>query len=350
MGGVGRHTVFVSKTVRKTQVETKKGRALDLTIREEDELAPKVAWILAYPCTGSDFIVDVIQKLTQRNTATNYGHLVEESSGILSRNVYDSMPLFADRINGPFLFTNHLPLPVKTFIPTLSYCGGYCASCYPGRYVMLRDKFIEKCLTGTRFAPSVHNNGENGYGENTEVHYYGEMIKKIGVVVRDPIEIISTRFMYYSNVYAGDLDFTQRYDQNRDGFVTYCQESKEKFGDEEIKHWPAGVRDAGIDIPCYAEVFKIVQWQNLVCEVMEYYKVPEKYIYYEDFFTDYKQAAEDTLEFYGMANVIPIDGTRPDQVRLNQDLYTAEEKEKVKAFIRFMASDCTKKVFARYGV
>lgn len=354
MGGVGRKTVFVSKTVRKAQV-TKSGRELDLTIMEEDDLAPTVAWVLAYPCTGSDFIIDVIQKLTQRNTATNYGHLVEESSGILSRNVYESMQLFADRVNGPFLFTKHLPIPVKTSIPTLSYCGGYCASCYPGKYIMLRDKFIEKCLTGTKFTPSVHNNGENGYGETTEVHYDGELIKKIGVVVRNPIEVVSTRFMYYSNVYAGDLDFTQRYDQSRDGFLTYCQESKEKFGDEEIKHWPTGFRDAGVDIPCYAEIYKIVQWQNLVCETLDYYDetyddVPQKYIYYEDFFLDYNKAAEDTLEFYGIANVIPVDGTRPDQVHLNQDLYTDEEKEKIKAFIRVVASTCTKNVFARYGI
>jgi len=348
IGGVGRKTVFVQKTVRKTQ--EKKDRSLDMSIRQADPLAPKVAWVLAYPCSGSDFTIDVIQLLTQRNTATNYGHLVEEASGILSRKVYDSTPLFLDRINGPFLFTNHLSLPVKTYIPTLSYCGGYCAKCYPGKYVMKRDAFMEKCLTGTKFAPSIHNNGDNGYGTTDEVKYDGELVHKIGVVIRNPVEVISTRFMYYSNIYAGELDWTQRYDQSRDGFLTFCAESKNVFGDEETRHYPDGVLEAGKDVPCYAEVFKVVQWQNLVCETLEYMNLPKQYFYYEDFFINYEEAAEKLLDFYEMAHVVPIAGTRPDQVRLTQELYTTEETEKVKEFIRFIASDCTKEVYARYGI
>jgi len=344
--GVGRRTVFVAKSVRKT-LETKP-RKLDQTIREDDPLAPKIAWVVAYPCTGSEFIIDVIQMLTVKTTATNYGHLKEEATGITSRNVYESAPLFIDRDNGPFLFTNHLSLPVKTYIPTLTHCGGHCAHCYPGRYVMKRDAFMKKCLTGTRFTPSIHNNGENGYGHTVEVTYDGEMVKKIGVVVRNPVEVISTRFMYYSNVYAGELDWTQRYAQSRDGFLTYCQEFKLKFGDEEDKHWEDGLREAGIDIPCYSEVYKIVQWQNLVCETLDYMDVPQKYLYYEDFFTEYETSVEELLDFYDMANVIPLAGTRPDQVRLNQEFYTPAEKEEVKDYIRFLANDCTKKVFARY--
>jgi len=348
INGVGRKTVFVAKTVRKTTEQ--RDRKLDQTITVDDPLAPEIAWVLAYPCTGSDFVIDIIQKLTIKNTATNYGHLMEEASGITSRNVYASVPLFVDKNNGPFIFTYHLSLPVKTYIPTLSYCGGYCAHCYPGRYVMKRDAFMQKCMTGTRFTPSIHNNGENGYGQTEEVFYDGDMVKKIGVVVRNPIHVIATRFMYYSNVYAGDLDFTQRYEQSRDGFLTYCQESKLKFGDEETKYWVDGVREAGVDIPCYSEVYKVVQWQNLVCDTVDYMDLPELYIYYEDFFTDYETKAAELLEFYGMANVVPIAGTRPDQVRLNQELYTPVEIEKVKDFIRFIASDCTKKVFARYDI
>jgi len=325
-------------------------RTLDQSIREADPLAPKVAWVLSYPCAGSDFVIDVIQKLTSRNTASNYGHLVEEASGILSRNVYDSAPLFLDRINGPYLFTYHLPLPVKTFIPTLSHCGGYCAHCYPGKYVMKRDTFMKKCLTGTKFTPSKHNNGENGYGFTEEVQYDSSLVKKAGIVVRNPLDVISTRFIYFSNSYSVNLDWTQRYEQSRDGFITYCTEQKIKFGEEESKFYPDNAREAGIDIPCYSEVYKVVQWHNLVCETLDYMSIPYKHIYYEDFFTDYDDSARDLLEFYGMAHVIPISGTRPDQVRLNQELYTPAESKKVLNYIRLLASDCTKKVLSRYGV
>lgn len=343
---IGRRTVFIAKRARKV-LETEP-RKLDQTIREDDPLAPMIAWVMAYPCTGSDFIIDVLMKVTLKNIATNYGHLVEEATGILSRNVYESVPLFDGRENGPFLYTNHLALPVKTYIPTLTHCGGYCAHCYPGRYVMKRDAFMKKCLTGTRFQPSIHNNGENGYGITEEVQYDGDMVHKIGVVIRNPIDVISTRFMYYSNVYAGELDWTQRYDQSRDGFLTFCEESKLKFGDEEEKHWGEGTRAPGVEIPCYSEIYKIVMWQNNVCETLDYMSIPHKYIYYEDFFTDYETSAEELLDFYGLANVIPLEGTRPDQVRLNQKLYSAKEEEKVLEYISTLASDCTKTVFARY--
>jgi len=291
--------------------------------------------------------------LTARNTATNYGHLVEEASGILSRNVYESTPLFLNRINGPYLFTYHLPLPIKTYIPTLSYCGGYCAHCYPGKYVMNRDAFMKQCLSGTKFTPSKYNNGENGYGFTEEVQYDSALVKKAGIVIRNPLDVISTRFMYYSNSYAVKLDWTQRYEQSRDGFLTYCEESKIKFGDEEGKHYEPGLRESGIDIPCYSEVYKIVQWYNLVCETLDYMELKDdksKFIYYEDFFTNYEESARDLLEFYGMAHVVPIKGTRPDQVRLTQELYTPAEEGKVKEYIRLMASDCTKDVLSRYGI
>merc|ERR1711983_331381 len=150
--------------------------------------------------------------------------------------------------------------------------------------------------------------------------------------------------------YAGELDWTQRYEQSRAGFLTYCEESKTKFGDEETKHWADGIREAGLSIPCYAEIFKIVQWLNLICETLEYMDIPYEYVYYEDFIADYETSAEHLLDFYGMANVIPLAGTKPHEVRISHDVYNEKEKEEVMNYISFMASNCTKEVFARYYI
>ena len=127
----------------------------NITCIQHDSLAPKGAWLLSYPTQGHEYLIDIIHAMTQRNTATNYGHVVEEASGKHTRNVYSSVQLFVERNNGPFIFSNNLPLPVKTYIPVLSHCGGSCINCFPGRYVMTRDAFIKECVTGQRFEPSA---------------------------------------------------------------------------------------------------------------------------------------------------------------------------------------------------
>lgn len=345
--GAGRKTVFVQRSERKALTVE---RHLGKSVPEADERAPKIAWILAYPCSGSDLVVDIIHQLTGKTTATNYGHLVEEATGITARNVYQSMPVFVERVNGPFIYSNYLPLPVKTYIPTLTHCGGYCAHCYPGKYIMKRDAFIAQCLNGTRFTPSVYNNGENGYGFTEQVQYWGELVKKSGIIVRNPIDIIQTRFLYYSNMYTKNLEWAKRYDQSRKGFLSFCDESKTKYAEFEDEHWPEGARAKGLHIPCYAEIFKLVQWHNLVCETIEFMDVPHKVFYYEQFVKgDYVENVEMLLNFYELANVVPIkEETKPHEVRLNQELYSTTEREDAQDYIKFLANDCTKNMLDRY--
>lgn len=156
---------------------------------------------MSYPTQGHEYLIDIIHAMTQRNTATNYGHVVEEASGKHTRNVYSSVQLFVERNNGPFIFSNNLPLPVKTYIPVLSHCGGFCINCFPGRYVMTRDAFIKECVTGQRFEPSAYNDGKNGWGYTTDVQYWGGLIHKALHLVRNPFDVVESRFAYISNFY-----------------------------------------------------------------------------------------------------------------------------------------------------
>merc|ERR1712157_463528 len=83
--------------------------------------------------------------------------------------------------------------------------------------------------------------------------------------------------------YAGELDWSQRYDQNRRGFIAYCDELRINYADEEAKWWDNNIREAGLEIPCYAEFYKVIQWHNLVCDSLDYLKFPAKDFYFEDF-------------------------------------------------------------------
>lgn len=328
-------------------------RMLPRSIDETEPNAPYVAWIMSFPCAGSDFVIDAIQKLTGRTTATNYGHIVEEANLVNRRNFYESEPVFHDRINGPFIFANYIPLPSKTAIPTLTYCGGYCARCYPGRYVMKRDQFMKQCLTGTRFRPSDANSGDNGFGWTDAVQYDGALVKKAAHVARDPFDIVQNRFLYYSNVYAGELDWSQKYDQNRNGFLAYCNDLSSAQRTYEEDWYDAEIFEASLGVLCYAEFYKLIQWHNLACETTEY-MFPEaenvKVVYYEDFYNNFEQGARDLLSFYEMTSIVDIAENKPLQVRAGApgSLFTDQERAKAKEFMTLMASPCTQTILSRY--
>jgi len=100
-------------------------RVLVTTISEDDRLAPKVAWIMSFPLSGGDYIIDVIHRITNKATGTNYGNVLEEATGIQVRNTYKSVPIFHERGQGPYFFVNHLAMPTS-YIPVSTYCKGYC--------------------------------------------------------------------------------------------------------------------------------------------------------------------------------------------------------------------------------
>jgi len=339
---------------QRPKLSNTRARYLDTSIPENDPMAPELAWILAYPCTGSDYVIDVLHKLTGKTTATNYGHTLKESNGITTRNSYESVPVFKERQNGPWLYTHHLPLPEQktSYLPTLSYCGGYCARCFPGRYIMKRDKFIEQCVTGTQFSPSNFNNGENEFGWTDERKYDGEMIKKAGIMVRSPIDVIQSRFLYYSNVYAGELDWSQRYDQNRKGFLAYCAENQINYAEEEAKWWREDIRMAGLDIPCYAEIFKLVQWHNLVTEMLEHEGMEHRYFYYETFQNNFTKQAINLLDFYQLSPMVAItDDQAPSAVRTSSNtLFTQPERQRIGAFIYKIANEKVRTLLKPYGL
>lgn len=321
------------------------------SVSESSDSAPLGAFLLTYPTQGDEYLIDIIHRLTQRTTATNYGHVVEEPNGKHTRNAHKSQPVYAERQNGPFIFSNSLPLPVKTYIPVLSYCGGYCINCYPGKYVLTRDQFIEQCVTGRKFEPSIYNNGENGYGFSSESKYWGELIHKAAHLTRDPFNVIESRFLYITNFYNGGLDWTTLYNPNREGLYSWCEETGVKYSDEEMKWYPDGIYDQAVDVPCHGEFFKLVQWHNYVFETIDFLNLPSETFFYEDFLTDYNNQAKRLLNFYELANVVTIQDNVVQSTQTSDgSFFKTEDKIKIKNFIEQLASDQTLDLLDRYLV
>ena len=71
--------------------------------------------------------------------------------------------------------------------------------------------------------------------------------------------------MYYIfrklNIY--NVSFVKyRYNPNRGGLYSWCDEHAVKFSDEENKWYDEGIYDKAVDVICHAEFYKLVQWHS----------------------------------------------------------------------------------------
>jgi len=341
---------FVASNLNGTPSKTLE-RGLAISIPENDPQAPQVAWVMSFPRSGGDYVIDIIHHITHKGTATNYGNVMEESNGVQVRNMYPSVPVFTERINGPFLFTNHLPNP-NTYIPTNTYCTGYCWDCYPGRYVGIkRDAFLKGCLTAAKFKPAKSNNGENGYGDITMANYDGNLVKKAVLVVRNPFAIVEERFLYGTHAYATDKDWTPMFATDVNGFNNFCADAEALMDDEEALWYENSIYTASRAIKCHAEIYKLVQWYNLAFEVLSFMGITPHIVYYEDLVQSatYVSTVTALFDHLGLAPVVEYVDNKPGNVEEGPlGFFSATDKTNIKPFIDTMASPATASLLSRY--
>ena len=99
-----------------------------------------------------------------------------------------------------------------------------------------------------------YNDGKNGWGYTTDVQYWGGLIHKALHLVRNPFDVVESRFAYISNFYNGQLDWTVLYNPNQDGLYSWCDDTAVKFSDEEKKWYYPEIYEAAIEVPCHHEL------------------------------------------------------------------------------------------------
>jgi len=313
-----------------------------------------LAWLISFPMSGANDIIDFIQRSTNRTTATNYGNAILSETGRYRRNMFDSVPVYEGHFNGPFLFTRHLDIP-DHIVPVLSYCGGYCIDCYPGKYAKMPIKdFIKKCVKGIRFkADKVGPNGPIGQGVSYETYYDPKLVSKAVVVVRNPFNVIQDRFITFSHEFEG-LDYRNhewltRYHINSDGFQAYCNNQKRKFIHQEVLYFDKNIFEESLDAPCYADIYRYVNWYNLAFESLEYLDIEYIVIHYEDFEFDLTNPFDKTnevLEFFGFnpsTKYTPSFDPSDDRGFLSK-----KDRNLLMKLIQSLASPTTKLVIHRY--
>ena len=163
--------------------------ASPLGIDSNDPTAPGIAWLMSFPDSGTTFLSLSIQTATKRTIASNYGNMFMHPNGEIIRDQYASLPIYIDRPNGPFLFSE-LPMP-DNYILTKTHCGGICTDCFPGRYVKGPGKFWKECHTSARFDPERNRISRKDPFEYVE--YYVKLVKRAIHLIRDPFDNVISR-------------------------------------------------------------------------------------------------------------------------------------------------------------
>ena len=163
-----------------------------LGIKSTNPKAPVIAWLMSFPDSGTTFASLSIQSGTRRTIASNYGNMFMHPNGEIVRDQYASIPIYSDRPNGPFLFSE-LPMPNK-YILTKTHCGGHCTDCFPGRYMKGPKKFWKECHTSARFNPetALKKQGEDPF---EYIGYDLALVKKAVHLIRNPFDNIVSRYV-----------------------------------------------------------------------------------------------------------------------------------------------------------
>jgi len=312
--------------------------------------SPAISWVLSFPNSCENDIINFIQESTGTTTATNYGQNLLSETGRVRYSMVDSIPLYVSRPRGPYLYTHHLPLPTTT-IPTLTYCGGYCNDCYPGKYMLRRDEFIAACAHSISFDAVQGPHGPTGEGSYTNYKYDTKLVERAIVIIRNPFHVLQDRFLQYSRSYEHlnhrDHEWLPKFVINHEGFHHYCQIQAVKYADEESKWYDPPIFSSSLTVPCHADMYRYIQWYNNVFESLDFLGMPYMVIHYDDFDGDYTGIESDMLNFLGLVHGEysnpPLWYPQPDHEFLSDN-----DKYLLTNFINSLASPFTLKQIERY--
>jgi hypothetical protein len=306
-------------------------------------------WLLGYPGAGTDATINMIERATQKSMATNYGSTVQTRDMGSVTNVYVSQWLqkvwYKEGV-----FINNIDYPADTpQVYVRTFCTGHCLydpdSGFCPRIPYVRQlldvgRFWEECARGDIYLPPRTRKWNKTYWRNR--------VKKVLVLVRNPMEIVASRFMVYAR-------HNGLHKARVAGLLPWCEMVDNLYKDvKEVQKMTArrNMREIVVDgvpegIPCWTEFFRIYYWYANAWEIADGRESMVKY--YEDFINDPIGTATDILDYAGLTRVEGKE-IRPigDQVNM---MFTDEEKEKISVFMQALGrgeSPMWPEYFARY--
>lgn len=247
---------------------------------------PKVAWILGFPESGVNHMMNLIHQSSGMATATNYGHLLLQTDGKFARANHSEFVY--DR--GPVWYNLELEKPTD-YVATLTRGTGYCLFCHPREYYY--GNFWWKSSSGVYL---------DEQGKRKKLQYNPGDVKKVIHWIRDPFDNVVARFYSYiglMRINRPDLNIEERFPLNETGFQLWCRVQDVGYAKVDLKWLPAELRELALNVPCRQEFIKIARFHSGAFLMARFREIEYKIFKYDDYPKDLAKAIRGVNEFIG---------------------------------------------------
>jgi hypothetical protein len=313
---------------------------------------PAIVWLMSYPNSGTSYTMTMVERASNRSTATNYGvEVTSKEPGI------SSIPVNEDHPEGPYWegLSGKLGTPRElpdNYVLTKTHCSGRCVHCGPDEYVVDTQEFLEGC-TRTSARTAEHRGFQV---RRVQAKHEPDRVARMVHLIRNPFANVVARFhLERRHLVRADPDKAEALSNDAAGFAKWCQTLDEEHAVAEPNFFTAEQLAIYRQAPCRGEFYKYTQWHNRVNDITPLVgpgsksgsgSPPVLIIHYEDYASNLQETADQLLKFLELPLVAPIRPFRelPDY----SDHFSRADIKAVKALVRNVASEHTYKLVERY--
>jgi Sulfotransferase domain len=298
-------------------------------------------WLASYPNSGTSYTMTLVERASNRSTATHYGDEVTLTNDT-------SVPVHDGQLTtGPYWEGLHgrmgrtvRQLP-DSYILTKTHCGGRCIHCGATQYsVNDTSAFLRDCLrTSYRINGTRH-----------EAHLDPAQLARIVHLFRNPLHNVVARYhLDRRHLVKRDPSLAARYPYNATGFQRWCRELDELYEPEEDAVLETRTRRLLEAVPCRGEFYKYTQWHEHALNMSslvpthftdnphgDHLAVPVLVVHYEDYQHRFNWSVARLMDFVEQDVVSPLRPFRA--LPTYEDHYTSGQIESIRTLIRGVAT------------
>eukprot|EP00586_Coscinodiscus_wailesii_P011557 CAMPEP_0172508518 /NCGR_PEP_ID=MMETSP1066-20121228/212659_1 /TAXON_ID=671091 /ORGANISM="Coscinodiscus wailesii, Strain CCMP2513" /LENGTH=433 /DNA_ID=CAMNT_0013286523 /DNA_START=49 /DNA_END=1350 /DNA_ORIENTATION=- len=323
-----------TKNTKKKKAKTKQKKDTGKTRKEstatataEEATGPELVMLLAFPFSGTNTLLHIVQSHAKKSMATNYGDAIETNFAGTVMRKYDSIPVDKARPGGPFKYKLEWPLPDEGGVLVKTHCSGHCLPGVRGCGVgalppkLNMEQFYRSCFSATRY--SVRH--RRSFAE----FYDSSRSKKAILLIRNPLDIAGARFQNWNE---------GRAPKDRVSFSKWCDDydSKSTYMKWVYEGVKKGLSKKAMKVPCHGELYRIVKfYQNSLGLITFRERLGTEFnihtVHFEDYDTDYEKTKDGVLEF---ANIKEKKGGKHYMRTRFDEFYSKREKAGAQKFMK----------------
>lgn len=289
-------------------------------------VSPSLVWFFGFPQSGSSYVSHLVQVISDRATATNFGSALMDMQGHVHVAIEDSKRVYGD--TGPALYSGEaLEVPEKRIL-TWTNSDGTCRNCHPRKYMYNYGRFREVCWEGTVMKD----------GESVAVKYDPAYVKSSVHLYRDPFDNIVLRFWAEREEMAmgNHLAWLNRYSPTHLGFQAWCNDRDAEWYDVEKAWYGEETMALAEGVICRQEFYKYIMFHNNVVRTRLAFNLPSFILKYEDLYLHYEKTMGNLLSFLELP-VLREPPSKDVQVAFSRRYFTDDHRNAAKKFMKSLA-------------